>query len=53
VQDDGIGGAKLEGSGFLGLADRLAVFEGRLRVDSPPGGGTVVLADIPLRRVDV
>ncbi len=50
VRDDGIGGARLEGSGFLGLADRLSVFEGRLRVESPPGGGTLVSADL---RVDV
>jgi signal transduction histidine kinase len=48
VQDDGAGGARPEGSGLLGLADRLAVLEGRLRVESPPGRGTVVAATIPL-----
>jgi signal transduction histidine kinase len=49
VRDDGVGGANPAGSGLVGLADRLAVLDGRLRVDSPPGRGTLVAADIPLR----
>ena len=49
VRDDGIGGARLDGSGLLGLADRLAVIEGQLRVESPADGGTLVAADIPIR----
>jgi signal transduction histidine kinase len=48
VRDDGIGGARPDGSGLLGLADRLAVLDGRLRVESPPDGGTLVAAAIPL-----
>jgi signal transduction histidine kinase len=48
VRDDGVGGAREDGSGLLGLADRVAVFDGRLRVVSPPGDGTVVSATIPL-----
>jgi GAF domain-containing protein len=48
VRDDGAGGAHAGGSGLLGLADRLAVLDGRLTVESPPGGGTVVAAAIPL-----
>jgi signal transduction histidine kinase len=48
VSDDGIGGARPDGSGFVGLADRLAVLDCRLRVQSPTGGGTVVTADIRL-----
>ena len=48
VRDDGIGGAWHDGSGLLGLADRLAVLHGQLRVESPLDGGTVVVADIPL-----
>ena len=48
VRDDGIGGARADGSGLLGLADRLAVHHGRLRVESPAGGGTLVAADIPI-----
>ena len=48
VRDDGIGGARLDGSGLLGLADRLAVLDGQLRVESPAGGGTLVAADLPI-----
>jgi signal transduction histidine kinase len=48
VRDDGVGGALPEGSGLLGLADRLAVLDGQLRVESPIDGGTLVAADIPL-----
>jgi signal transduction histidine kinase len=48
VRDDGVGGARPDGSGLVGLADRLAVLDGRLRVESPPGGGTLVNAEIPL-----
>ncbi|MCW3063786.1 MAG: hypothetical protein JWN32_958 [Solirubrobacterales bacterium] len=48
VRDDGIGGARADGTGLLGLADRLAVFDGQLRVESPADGGTVVAADFPL-----
>jgi signal transduction histidine kinase len=45
----GVGGARLDGSGLVGLADRLAVLDGQLRVESPADGGTLVAADIPLR----
>jgi signal transduction histidine kinase len=48
VRDDGVGGARPDGSGLLGLADRLSVLEGQLRVESPVDGGTLVAADIPL-----
>jgi PAS domain S-box-containing protein len=48
VRDDGAGGARPDGTGLLGLADRLAVLDGRLRVESPPDGGTLIAADIPL-----
>jgi signal transduction histidine kinase/PAS domain-containing protein len=48
VRDDGIGGARPDGSGLLGLVDRLAVLDGQLRVESPADGGTLVAADIRL-----
>jgi signal transduction histidine kinase len=48
VRDDGVGGARPDGSGLVGLADRLAVLEGRLVVESPAAGGTLVAAAIPL-----
>jgi signal transduction histidine kinase len=48
VRDDGVGGADpSRGSGLTGLSDRLAALDGRLEVESPEGGGTVVRADIP------
>jgi signal transduction histidine kinase len=51
VQDDGTGGADPSGgSGLAGLADRVAALGGRLTVESPPGGGTVVRAEMPARR---
>ena len=49
VSDDGRGGADVEhGGGLAGLAGRLAAVEGRLRVASPIGGPTAVLAELPL-----
>jgi signal transduction histidine kinase len=48
VHDDGVGGARPDGTGLVGMADRQAVIDGRLRVESPIGGGTLVSADIPL-----
>jgi signal transduction histidine kinase len=48
VSDDGIGGAGgTGGTGLRGIADRVEALEGRLTVDSPPGGGTRVLAQVP------
>ncbi|MEA2221809.1 MAG: hypothetical protein QOH83_185, partial [Solirubrobacteraceae bacterium] len=48
VSDDGVGGARPDGSGLIGLADRVAVLGGRLRVETPPDGGTLVAAAIPV-----
>jgi signal transduction histidine kinase len=48
VADDGVGGADPDvGTGLRGLADRLAVIEGRLEIDSKPGRGTTITAKIP------
>lgn len=48
IVDDGVGGANTEcGSGIRGLADRVEALGGRLRVWTPPGGGTRVRAEIP------
>jgi signal transduction histidine kinase len=48
VSDDGVGGADpTAGTGLRGLADRVDVLGGRLEVDSPPGAGTRVTAEIP------
>lgn len=49
VEDDGRGGASLEaGSGLRGLADRVEALGGRLELESPPGDGTRLLAELPL-----
>jgi PAS domain S-box-containing protein len=48
VDDDGAGGADVAGSGLRGLVDRVDALGGRLIVDSPPGGGTQLHAEIPL-----
>jgi signal transduction histidine kinase len=47
VRDDGAGGADPGGPGLRALADRVAAHGGRLRVESPRGGGTRVRADVP------
>ncbi len=48
VRDDGVGGADPSaGSGLRGLADRVAALDGQLDVESPPGEGTVVRAEVP------
>ncbi|TWV57053.1 sensor histidine kinase [Streptomyces misionensis] len=50
VQDDGRGGARLDGgSGMRGLADRLGAVDGLFAVESPVGGPTVVTAELPWR----
>ena len=48
VRDDGVGGARPDGSGLQGLWDRLAALDGRLRIESPADGGTLVAAAIPI-----
>ena len=48
VADDGIGGADpTDGSGLSGLADRVIALGGQLQVDSFPGRGTRVRAELP------
>jgi signal transduction histidine kinase len=48
IHDDGVGGADpLRGSGLRGLADRVQALGGTLAVESPPGRGTELRAEIP------
>ncbi|MEU2928437.1 sensor domain-containing protein [Streptomyces sp. NPDC007251] len=50
VIDDGVGGADVSrGSGLAGLAGRLDAVDGVLVVDSPAGGPTRVIAELPWR----
>jgi signal transduction histidine kinase len=49
VGDDGVGGADPKGgSGLVGLRDRIEALGGMMTIDSPPGGGTTLLAKLPL-----
>ncbi|MGI5146385.1 sensor histidine kinase [Plantactinospora sp. CA-294935] len=47
VVDDGVGGADPAGVGLSGLARRVAALDGRFRVQSPTGGPTTVVAELP------
>ena len=48
IVDDGVGGADAsKGSGLRGLRDRVEAVGGELEIESPPGGGTRVRADVP------
>jgi len=49
VRDDGLGGADpARGSGLVGLRDRIEAFGGTMTLDSPSGGGTTLVAQLPL-----
>lgn len=49
VRDDGVGGADpARGSGLEGLKDRIEAFGGTMTLDSPSGGGTTLVAQLPL-----
>jgi signal transduction histidine kinase len=49
IGDDGIGGAEaVEGSGLIGLIDRVEALGGRFALDSPLGGGTRISIELPL-----
>jgi signal transduction histidine kinase len=51
IRDDGVGGADSSaGGGVAGLCDRVEALDGVLTIDSPPGSGTTVTAEIPLRQ---
>jgi signal transduction histidine kinase len=47
VSDDGIGGADAHSPGLSGLADRVSGVDGRLTVESPSGGPTIIAAELP------
>jgi signal transduction histidine kinase len=50
VRDDGAGGADpWRGSGLTGLKDRIDALGGTFSVHSPPGGGTTVSCELPVR----
>lgn len=48
VADDGVGGADVaNGTGLRGLLDRVEAVGGRLTLQSPRGGGTIVRVEVP------
>jgi signal transduction histidine kinase len=50
VQDDGVGGADLgNGSGLIGLKDRVEALGGRLQISSINQRGTTLIAEMPLQ----
>jgi signal transduction histidine kinase len=49
IRDDGIGGAdRSRGSGLVGLTDRVEALGGSISIESPPGAGTHITAELPL-----
>jgi signal transduction histidine kinase len=49
IRDDGVGGADSgRGSGLVGCQDRVEALGGTIRIDSPPGGGTLLIVTLPL-----
>jgi signal transduction histidine kinase len=49
IRDNGTGGAEpAQGSGVVGLSDRIEALGGTLQINSPPGNGTTLLIQIPI-----
>jgi PAS domain S-box-containing protein len=49
IRDDGVGGADSgQGSGLVGLHDRVEALGGTIRIESPPGAGTLLVVALPL-----
>ena len=52
IEDDGRGFSRDEASGdglgLLGMGERLALLGGKLRIESTPGSGTTIVAEVPL-----
>ncbi len=52
IEDDGRGfipGGGGGGMGLLGMGERLALLGGKLKLESSPGAGTTIVAEVPLR----
>ena len=53
IEDDGAGfdlrTVREDGLGLLGMRERLALLDGRLEVESRPGAGTTIVAEVPLQ----
>ena len=51
VRDNGTGGVDPSGHGLMGIRDRVTALGGRLEVESPAEGGTLLSATLPLSAV--
>jgi signal transduction histidine kinase len=53
IEDDGAGfdqrTVREDGIGLIGMRERLALLDGRLEVESRPGAGTTIAAEVPSR----
>ena len=53
IEDDGAGfdprAMREEGVGLLGMRERLSFVDGRLEIESRPGAGTTIVAEVPIR----
>jgi two-component system, NarL family, sensor histidine kinase DevS len=52
IEDDGTGfdlrSVREEGVGLLGMRERLALLDGHLEIESRPGAGTTIVAEVPV-----
>ncbi len=52
IEDDGLGfvvaEARSDGLGLVGMRERVALHDGRLTIESSPGGGTTLAIEVPL-----
>jgi signal transduction histidine kinase len=50
IEDDGVGfaGASEDGLGLVGMRERVGLLDGRLEVESNPGRGTTIVAEVPV-----
>jgi|HubBroStandDraft_3_1064219.scaffolds.fasta_scaffold10543_4 two-component system sensor histidine kinase DesK len=49
VSDNGRGGIASRGNGLVGIGERVRALGGTLEIDSPPGAGTVLRAQLPVQ----
>jgi signal transduction histidine kinase len=51
IEDDGRGFSPdggTDGLGLLGMRERLALLGGRLKIESSPGAGATIVAEVPV-----
>lgn len=51
VRDNGRGGVRAIGNGLAGMRERIGEIGGRVEIDSPSGGGTVLRVTVPCRQL--